>query len=109
MFKAIKFSQFTIVLTVSLFAGDTIAEDIDQLSNGMIQLIKQIQNDRASTGIVKRFNQGKSLGCFDAEFKVSADLPAGLRKGLFKKAGRYDAQVRFANAVTTDDSEKDLR
>ena len=109
MFKVIEFSQFTIVLTVSLFAGHAIAEDIDQLANGMIQLIKQIQHDRASTGMVKRFNQGKSLGCFDAEFEVNADLPADLKKGLFKKAGRYDAQVRFANAVTSDDSEKDLR
>lgn len=109
MFKAIRFRQITIAVAVSLYASNIIADDIDQLANGMIQLIKQIQNDRASAGIVKRFNQGKSLGCFDAEFEVNPDLPVELRKGLFKQAGRYDAKVRFANAVTTDDSEKDLR
>ncbi len=75
----------------------------------MIQYIKAIQNERASTGMIKRFNQGKSLGCFDAWFDVEDDLPPDLKKGLFKKPVHYEALVRFANADTMDDGDKDLR
>jgi catalase len=109
MTKAIKIGRILFALLISLSASDAIAEDVDKLANGMIQYIKAIQNERASNGMIKRFNQGKSLGCFDAEFDVEADLPPDLKKGLFKKPAHYQALVRFANADSTDDREKDLR
>jgi catalase len=109
MTKAFKTARILFALLISVSVSDAIAEDIDQLANGMIQYIKAIQNERAPTGLIKRFNQGKSLGCFDAKFEVATDLPPDLKKGLFKKPGRYDALIRFANADTTDDRDKDLR
>lgn len=91
---------------VSVNAG---ADDLDQLANGMIQLINDIQENKYPDDEIKRFNQGKSLGCFNADFTVEDGLAAELKQGLFNKPGRYRAQVRFASASTFDDSEKDLR
>ena len=82
---------------------------IEQLSDGMISLIKSISEQRHPTGVIKRFNQAKSLGCFKADFEVAADRPANLQKGLFSKPGSYKAVVRFASASQADDKEKDLR
>ncbi|MDX1378927.1 MAG: hypothetical protein R3307_08765, partial [Anaerolineales bacterium] len=96
-------------LMVGILPDNAAADDIDQLSNGMIVLIRQIQEKRDSDGQIKRFNQGKSLGCFNADFVVEADLPPELREGLFKAPGSYSAKVRFASASTFDDREKDLR
>jgi len=97
------------IALTGLVSGPAPADDLDQLANGMIQLINQIQKDKNPTGNITRFNQGKSLGCFNAEFDVAEGLPAELGKGLFQKPGRYKSQVRFASASTFDDSEKDLR
>ena len=96
-------------LIVGTLPGSAAADDIDQLSNGMIVLIRQIQENRSPDGQVKRFNQGKSLGCFDAKFDVQPGLPPELAKGLFKAPGSYSAKVRFASASTFDDRDKDLR
>jgi len=94
---------------LGLFSGIALADDLDQLANSMIQLINEIQKNRDPGGEVKRFNQGKSLGCFNADFEVVDDIVPELKKGLFKKSGRYNAQVRFASASTYDDGDKDLR
>lgn len=109
MFMQINISRILLAVFIATLSGNTLADDIDQLANGMIQLIKEIQNNRNPEGEVKRFNQGKSLGCFTAEFEVQDNLPAELKKGLFQAPGRYKSLVRFASASTFDDSEKDLR
>ena len=85
------------------------AEDIDQLADGMIRLINEIQDSNSGGGEIRRFNQGKSLGCFNADFEVPDGLAAELRHGLFARPGRFQALVRFANASTFDDRDKDLR
>jgi len=102
-------SRILFAVFVGTLSVNAMADEIDQLANGMIQLIKEIQNDRDPEGEVKRFNQGKSLGCFNAEFEVEDNLPAELKKGLFQAPGRYKSLVRFASASTFDDNEKDLR
>lgn len=109
MFRQIHFPTALFALLIGMLSGNAVADDIDQLANGMIQLIKEIQNNRDPGGKVTRFNQGKSLGCLDAEFEVEDNLPPDLAIGLFRKPGRYESQVRFASASTFDDSEKDLR
>ena len=109
MFTQIYIPRILFALCIGMLASNALADDIDQLANGMIQLIKEIQQERDPIGEVKRFNQGKSLGCFNAEFEVEDNLPPDLRIGLFQAPGRYKSQVRFANASTFDDSEKDLR
>lgn len=109
MFVQINIRSILFALFISLLSSNVVADEVDQLVNGMIQLIKEIQNDRDPGGVVTRFNQGKSLGCFNAEFEVADNLPTVLSRGLFQKPGRYKSLVRFASASTFDDSEKDLR
>lgn len=85
------------------------AATLDQLSSGMISLIKSISEERYPTGTMKRFNQAKTLGCFHAEFEVFKEDSSKLKKGLFTQPGTYKSMVRFASASETDDREKDLR
>ncbi|MCC2615276.1 hypothetical protein LJ739_03360 [Aestuariibacter halophilus] len=83
--------------------------DEEALARQMTEWIIKVSEKRHPSGIVRRFNQVKSLGCFDAEFIVSASPPDALRHGIFATGGRYPAVVRFANASTLDDRDKDLR
>lgn len=101
-------SHILIVLLLSVPHSGSSAS-IEQLADGMISLIKSISEQRYPTGVIKRFNQAKSLGCFKADFEVAADRPVNLQKGLFAKPGSYKAVVRFASASQADDKEKDLR
>ena len=64
---------------------------------------------RAPGAPIGRFNQARAAGCVEAEFAVPADLPAPLRVGLFAQPGTYPARVRFANANSSSDSERDIR
>lgn len=81
----------------------------DQLVNEMNRRIETISLNSVRDGRIPRFNQAKSLGCFEADFRVRDNLPLDLRQGLFSRPGSYRAQLRFANASTWDDTEKDLR
>ena len=75
----------------------------------MLALIKAVSHRRAGDARLLRFNQAKSLGCFDAAFEVADNLPPRLAQGLFAQPGRHSAMVRFANAQAMDDRDKDLR
>jgi hypothetical protein len=75
----------------------------------MIEAIKAVSLQRYPTGVVERFNQSKTLGCFDARFSVSAELPRELQEGIFIAGASYPAQLRFANATQEDDRDKDFR
>lgn len=80
-----------------------------QITEKMIAAIKQSSLNRYPTGAVHRFNQSKSLGCFDASFTVDDNLSEELRQGIFARAVAYPAKIRFANATKFDDREKDFR
>lgn len=75
----------------------------------MIAAIKNISLTSAENGPIKRFNQGKTLGCFDGTFTVADNLSAELKQGIFARQGVYSAQLRFANATSQDDTDKDFR
>jgi hypothetical protein len=64
---------------------------------------------RAPGAPIGRFNQTRAAGCVDAEFVVPADLPAALRVGIFAQPAAYPARVRFANATSISDRERDIR
>jgi catalase len=96
-------------IVFSLCSAQAVADDLEQITNSMIQMITEMQKNSKRDGKIMRFNQGKSLGCFNADFDVSSDLPAELKQGLFAQPGNYQARLRFASASTFDDSEKDLR
>ncbi|RDV24603.1 catalase [Alteromonas aestuariivivens] len=91
------------------FAGEQFNGQEDALAAQMSSLIKQVVQNRYPTGTLRRFNQAKSLGCFDARFSVNENVPAKLRFGIFSHPANYPAWVRFANASTQDDEDKDLR
>jgi len=88
--------------------GDLATQEI-AIADEMIELIKAVSDKRYPDSPVKRFNQVKSLGCFEADFEVLENLPAVLRHGLFAQPGSHRARIRFANASGEDDSKKDLR
>lgn len=80
-----------------------------QFTAAMIEAITQTSLDSAGDGMIKRFNQGKTLGCFDATFSVQDDIPIELQQGVFARGRVYPAQLRFANATSEDDRDKDFR
>lgn len=80
-----------------------------ELAVEMADFITKVSQSRHPTGTIKRFNQAKSLGCFNGQFSIKDDLPQALRVGIFKHSTTYDAMARFANASTQSDADKDLR
>ncbi len=88
---------------------ESIGEHEQAITDQMITSIKAISRQRHPDGVVKRFNQSKGLGCFDARFEVNPDLPANLKNGVFAHQRSYPARIRFANATHEDDNKKDFR
>lgn len=116
------FRRITIAMTSSLMFAcsdpqleglqlgeERIMDKESENTASMIDAIKEISLQRHATGLVKRFNQIKGLGCFDATFTVAADLPVKLKQGIFAEEQSFPARIRFANATKTDDTEKDFR
>jgi hypothetical protein len=92
-------------------AEETIAADEAATIAEFIAFLQQASARRPRTpgAPIGRFNQARAAGCVDAEFVVPADLPASLKVGLFAQPAAYPARVRFANATSSSDSERDIR
>lgn len=88
---------------------ERLSDDEAEHTAAMIEAIKAISLQRHPTGDIQRFNQSKTLGCFDGEFAVLDNLDTALQQGIFKPGARYPARLRFANATQEDDREKDFR
>jgi hypothetical protein len=82
---------------------------IDQLVTEMSELIAAITVAESENSIIPRFNQPKTVAYVDAEFRVHDDIPEELKQGIFSRPNTYPAKLRFANATSKDDSDKDLR
>jgi len=95
----------------TMLAQETIPPDEAATIESFISFLKETSAARAvgTPAGIRRFNQARASGCMDAEFIVPADLPDALKVGLFARPGTYAARVRFANATSADDSEKDIR
>ena len=90
-------------------AEETVPPDEAALTAEFIAFLKEVSARRHPTGVMPRFNQGRAAGCVTAEFIVRDDLPADLRVGLFAQPGTYPARIRFANATSQSDTERDVR
>jgi hypothetical protein len=90
-------------------AQEAPAPDERALIAEFIAFLKDASAKRHPTGPMLRFNQGRQTACVEAEFTVLEDLAPDLRVGLFAEPRTYKARVRFANAVSTSDREKDVR
>jgi catalase len=90
-------------------AEEIVAPDEAALASEFISFLKAASMRRAQHGPIRRFNQGRAAGCVEAEFTVNDDLPASLRVGVFAQPRPYRAFIRFANASSTTDRERDVR
>ena len=92
----------------------TLAQEVidpreDAVVATFIKFLEDASRRRHTEGRIRRFNQGRAAGCVQAEFIIPAGLPAALRVGLFAAPGSYAAAIRFANASSTTDRDKDVR
>jgi hypothetical protein len=77
----------------------------------MIELIKQVSLQRQNTdshGVMRRFNQTKTIACVRGEMDVFAPSKKS-SVGLFSAPATYPVILRFANATKNDDRKPDLR
>jgi len=82
---------------------------IEQLIAALERRVESVTLAEEEGGVVPRFNQPRTIGCVNADFRVHEDVPDALRHGLFAQSGSHPAWLRFANATRPDDSEKDIR
>jgi hypothetical protein len=86
-----------------------VAPDEAAVTAALIAFLKAASARRHPGGVMRRFNQGRHTGCVDAEFIVRDDLPPEHRVGVFAAPGTYRARIRFANASSQTDRDRDIR
>jgi hypothetical protein len=92
-----------------VLAEEVIGPDEQAVTAAFIAFLESASRRRHPSGPIRRFNQGRAAGCVEAELVVSEGLPPALRVGLFAAPGSYRAFIRFANASSATDREKDVR
>ena len=90
-------------------AEEQVAPDEAAIIAEFIAFLKEASLRRHPTGPIRRFNQGRHSACVAAEFSVRDGLAAEHRVGLFAEPRTYSAFIRFANASSASDQEKDVR
>ena len=90
-------------------AREEIPADERSVEADFIAFLKAASRARHPDGTIRRFNQARASGCVEARFTVPAGLAGELRVGLFQQPGSYSSWVRFANATSTSDRDKDVR
>ena len=90
-------------------ADETIAPDEAAVTSRFVAFLKAATDKRAGPGARQRFNQARATACVDAEFTVLDGLAAGHRVGLFATPRTYRCWIRFANASSQSDKDKDTR
>ena len=88
---------------------ETVDPDEPTVVAEFIGFLKEASIARHPRGPILRFNQGRGTGCVQAEFTIEGDLAPDLRLGLFARPATYRAWIRFANASSRSDREKDVR
>ena len=59
------------------------SEDDAENTAAMIDAIEAISLQRYPSGTLRRFNQSKTLACYNARFAVPQDLDEELQQGIF--------------------------
>jgi hypothetical protein len=90
-------------------AEETIAPDEAAVTARFIAFLKDASARRDGSGPRRRFNQARATACVDAEFTVRDDLRPEHRVGFFATPHTHKATIRFANAASADDRERDIR
>jgi len=90
-------------------AEEVIGADEAAATEQFIAFLKSATLARHRSGPRRRFNQGRATACVNADFVVPDNLPPERRVGLFAAPRRYSAVIRFANASSLSDRERDVR
>ena len=90
-------------------AQETIAPDEAAVTARFVEFLKAATDRRDPPAARRRFNQARATACVDAEFTVQPGARAEHCVGLFSTARTYPAKIRFANASSEDDRERDIR
>jgi len=90
-------------------AEEVVGSDEAAVATAFVEFLKATSSKHHPTGSVPRFNQGRAAGCVDAELIVPDGLPQDLRVGLFAHPRTYKARIRFANATSQSDKDRDVR
>jgi catalase len=90
-------------------AQEVVAPDEAAVTKQFIAFLQSATLRRHPSGLRRRFNQGRATACVEAEFTVAEGLPAEHRVGLFAEPRTYRAVIRFANASSATDRERDTR
>lgn len=88
---------------------DNVSPEETAVTNEFIEFLKTASAKRYPSGAMKRFNQGRQTAFVQAEFVVPEGLPESLRVGLFSVPRTYGAWIRFANAGSETDKDRDIR
>lgn len=88
---------------------ETVAPDEALVVARFVEFLKEASLRRHTSGPVRRFNQGRATACVRARFVVPDGLAPDLRVGLFARPASYDAWIRFANASSQSDRDRDIR
>ena len=94
---------------MSGLAEEAIAADEATVTAQFVAFLKAASEKRFGAGARQRFNQARATACVDAEFTVLGGLPGETRVGLFAAPRAYRAWIRFANAASATDRERDIR
>ena len=96
--------------TTSLRLAEEIVDPAEARINAeFVAFLKEVSLKRYPKGPVQRFNQGRAAGCVRAQFTVLDTVSPDHRVGIFAAPRTYDAWIRFANATSQSDREKDVR
>jgi len=88
---------------------ETISPEEAALVTEFIEFLKAASLERYPSGRPRRFNQGRQTALVQAEFTVPDGLPPSHRVGVFARPRTYPAWIRFANAASDSDRERDIR
>ena len=88
---------------------DTLSPDEAALIEEFVGFLKDASARRYPAGTMKRFNQGRQTAFLQADFIVPEGLPDAHRVGIFAAPRTYAAWIRFANAGSESDRERDIR
>lgn len=81
----------------------------EQLTNSIIDMLKEKLIKEYTPGTTKRDAHAKSLGLLKAYFIVEPNIPKEYQVGIFKEAKTYKALIRVSNSLTDDNRKKDVR
>jgi hypothetical protein len=95
--------------TSTIRTDDTVSPDEAALTTEFVEFLKTASAKRYPSGTMKRFNQGRQTAFLQAEFVVPDGLPEAHRVGIFAAPRTYPAWIRFANAASDSDKERDIR